>query len=80
MNHWHNEYMAEIHRRQILREAEEIRLEKVSMQARLYRPGWFERTMFHVANWMIASGKQLRKRYEVPAVPCNPPQKESFAH
>ena len=80
MNHWHDEFMAEYHRQQILDEVDQIRLEKLALKSRLYRPGWFERTMFNFANWMIATGKQLRKRYEVPAVDCSKSPSGSFAH
>lgn len=79
MNNWQTEFMAEDRRQQILQEAEHIRLEKLALQARVYRPGMFERTMFNFANWMISTGKQLRKRYEVPTVHCNKPATDSFA-
>ena len=80
MNNWHNEFMAEYHRQEILEEVEQIRLERLALKSRVYRPRFFERTMFNFANWMISSGKQLRKRYEVPAVNCNNPPTGSFAH
>jgi len=80
MNHWQNEFMAEVRRQEILGEAEQIHLEKIGIQARVYRPGFFERSMFNFANWMIATGKQLRKRYEVPAVNCSHSSTESYAH
>jgi hypothetical protein len=35
--------------------------------------------MYNFANWMISTGKQLRKRYEVPCVDCPSPS-GSFAH
>jgi hypothetical protein len=35
--------------------------------------------MFNIANWMIATGRQLRKRYEIPAVDCNQSPSGSFA-
>ena len=80
MNHWHNEFMAEYHRQDILKEAEHIRLEGIAVKARVYRPGFFARTMFNFANWMISTGQQLRKRYtrsslvdEVPCVDCPAP-------
>lgn len=73
MNNWHSEFMAEYRRQNILEEVESIRLEKIAIKSRLYRPGVFARTMFNVANWMIATGKQLRKRYEVPCVDCPTP-------
>jgi len=80
MNNWHNEFMAEFRRQQILEEAKEIHLERLALQSRVYRPGVFERTMFNFANWMISTGKQLRKRYEVPALHCSNSHTESFAH
>jgi hypothetical protein len=79
MNNWQNEFMAEYHRREILKEAEQIRLEKLALQAQAYRPRVFERTMFSFANWMIVTGKQLRKRYEVPMTHCGNSSTESFA-
>jgi len=80
MNNWNNEYMAEYHRQEILDEVEQIRLEKLAVTSRVYRPGLFERTMFNFANWMISTGKQLRKRYEIPAVDCSKSRTGSFAH
>lgn len=79
MNNWQNEFMAEYDRQRILQEAKHIRLEKLALKSRVYRPGMFERTMFNFANWMISTGKQLRKRYEVPAANCNKPATGSFA-
>ena len=70
MNNWHTEFMAEYDRQHILDVAEQIRLEITASESQVYRPGLFERTMFNFANWMISTGSQLRKRYEVP-VPCN---------
>ena len=79
MNSWNNEFMAEYHRQQILSDAELICLETIAAQSRVYRPGFFERTMFHVANWMIETGKQLRKRYEIPVAKCSDGPTGSFA-
>ena len=79
MHNWHTEFMAEYHRQDILKEAEHIRLERIALQSRVYHPGLFERTMFNLANWMISTGKRLRKRYDVPCVDCPTPT-GSFAH
>ena len=79
MNHWHEEFMAEYHRQQILEEVDLIRLEKLVQHSRVYRPRLFERTMFNFANWMISTGKQLRQRYEIPAVDCSKSPSGSFA-
>ena len=80
MNSWHDEFMAEYHRQGILEEAEQIRLEQFALKSRVYRPRFYARTMFRFANWMITTGKQLRKRYEVPTVDCGKARTESFAH
>ena len=79
MNNWHNEYMAEYHRQNILDDAHQSRLEKLALTSRVYRPGLFERTMFNFANWMISTGRQLGKRYEIPSADCNKSRSESFA-
>ncbi len=79
MNIWQNDFMVESHRQQIVEEIEEIRLERLALKSRVYRPGLFARTMYNFANWMIATGKQLRKRYEVPSVNCNNLPTSSFA-
>lgn len=78
MKHWEDEFNAEYQRLQIAEEFRQIRLERSSLRSRLYRPGLFARTMFNFANWMISTGKTLRKRYEIPAVNCG--KTESFAH
>jgi hypothetical protein len=81
MNDWQNRYVAEYlhqeHRQRIVEEIRQIRLEKRVMKARVYRPGFFARSMFNFANWMISTGKELRQRYEIPAVKCG--NTESFA-
>lgn len=79
MNYWQDEKTAEYNRQRILDEVEQLRLEKLAIKSRVYRPGLFERTMFSFANWMITYGKQLRKRYEVPSTNCNKTPSESFA-
>jgi hypothetical protein len=75
MNNWQHEYMAEYHRQQLLQEAEQVRLEKLALEAGVRCPTRFERTMLSFANWMISRGKQLRNRYEATTVNCgNPPR------
>lgn len=77
MNNWHNEFMAEYRRQELLEEAKQIRLEKLALESRGSSPTLFERIMFTFASWMISKGKQLRKRYtrsnpvdEATAVNC----------
>jgi len=79
MNNWQHEFIGEYHRQRIAEEVEQIRLERLALKSRVYRPRFFERTMFNFANWMISTGKQLRKRYEVPAVNCSHSATGSFA-
>ena len=66
MNSWPNESMAECHRRRILEEVKQIHLERRALKSRVYRPRAFGRVMFNFGNWMISTGKLLRKRYEIP--------------
>lgn len=80
MNHFQNEQTAEYNRQRISEELKQIRLEQFALKSRSYKPGRFERTMFNFANWMIATGKQLRKRYEVPVTRCNNIQTKGLAH
>jgi len=80
MNHFQNEQTAEYNRQRISDEIRRIRLEQFAIKSRIYKPGWFERTMFNFANWMISTGKQLRKRYEVPVTNCNKSHSKGFAH
>ncbi len=79
MNNWHTEFMAEYQRQKILREMKQIRLEEGAHRALVYRPGWVAYRMNDLANWMIATGKKLRRRYEIPAVQCPPASNRSFA-
>jgi hypothetical protein len=78
MNNWHNEFMAEFHRKALLDDAEHIRLVNLAIQSRVYHPGLFTRTMFNLANWMISTGKGLRKRYENPNMNCTHSPSGSF--
>jgi len=79
MNNWNNDYMAEYHRRDLIEEARQYQLEKLGVASRVLHPNLFTRTMFSFGNWMIARGKQLRKRYEIPTPSCNHSPSGSFA-
>ena len=80
MNRYQDEFAAEHNRRKIIADMNHIRLEEIALKSKVYRPSRFERTMFNFANWMISTGNQLRKRYEIPATPCNNSQSKSFVH
>ena len=73
------EFMAEYNRQRIVEEMKQIRLENLALRSRVYRPGLFGRTMLNFANWMISTGGQLRKRYEIPAMPGSNSPTENFA-
>jgi len=80
MNFYQDENTAKYNRQRIVDEFEQMRLEKLARKSRPYRPDIFERSMFNFANWMISTGKQLRRRYEIPAVNCNKTPTGNFAH
>jgi len=80
MNQFQDEYNAEFNRQRIHNDFKQIRLEQSAMRSQAYKPGRFTRMMFNFANWMISTGKQLRKRYEIPAVNCNKSPSKGFAH
>lgn len=80
MNIFLDEQTAEYNRQRILYEVKQIQLEKLALASQIYRPSIFERTMFRLANWMIATGKYLRKRYEIPQVNSNHTHSSNLAH
>ena len=79
MNHWHTEKMAEFHRQDIINDVEQTRLVNLATQSRAYRPGLFTRTMHSFAVWMITTGKELHKRYELPTANSHHSPSKSFA-
>ena len=79
MNHWHIEVMAELERKNIQKEMKQIRLAEEVAGEDVYCPNWFERGMIQFGNWMIATGRYIRHRYEVPAVHCSQASTGSFA-
>ena len=80
MNTFLDEQTAEYNRQRILDEVKQIQLEKLALGSQIHRPGMFEQTMFRLANWMIATGKYLRQRYEIPQVNCNHTPSSNLAH
>ena len=79
MNYWHIEKMDEIHRTDLINDREQIRLENLVMQSRVYRPSLFKRTMHSIASWMILKGKELHARYELPTEHSHQMPSKSFA-
>ena len=80
MNYFQDEQTAAYNRQRMAEAIHQIQLEELALKSQVYRPGRFERLMFHFANWMITTGKQLRKRYEVPAQNGTPSRSKHFAH
>jgi hypothetical protein len=80
MNYFQDEQTAEYNRQKIAEAFHQIRLEQLALKSRVYQPGRFERMMFNFANWMISTGKQLRKRYEIPTANSHQTQSKRFAH
>ena len=79
MNYWHIEKMDEIHRTDLINDREQIRLENLVMQSRVYHPSLFTRTMHSIASWMILKGKELHARYELPTEHSHQLPSKSFA-
>lgn len=80
MNYHQDELTAEYNRQRIQTEMEQIRLERLALRSKTALPGRFTRLLFvNLANWMIATGKQLRQRYESPAANHGQPSAKEFA-
>jgi hypothetical protein len=81
MNVYDYENTAEYNRQQIHAELKQIRLAHSARHTQAYHPHRFARLMVNFANWMIATGKQLRNRYEIPVPHCNQTiSSKNFAH
>ncbi|HAV77162.1 MAG TPA: hypothetical protein DCX53_07395 [Anaerolineae bacterium] len=79
MNNWHNEYMAEYHRKDLLDDSERIHLMHTATRSPVYHPSWLTRTMHGFAVWMISTGKELHERYELPNAHCHQKRSTSYA-
>lgn len=80
MNYYDYETTAEYNREQIKDEFKSSRLAKRTHNAHPYHPSRFTHLMYNFANWMIATGKRLRARYEIPQPTCSSTHTERFAH
>jgi len=79
MNFYQDELTAQYNRQRVQEELEQIRLERLSVNSTVHKSSRSERIMLNLANWMISTGKQLRKRYEIPSVNCAQKTTNSFA-
>jgi len=60
MNHWQNEKLAELHRKDLINESKQIHIDSPAKRPHTHRPSLVSRTKFNLANWMITKGKKLR--------------------
>ncbi len=79
MSNWPTEYTVEYHRRAINEEVEQIRLEKLAIQGKPYRPGRFQRLMRGLGAWLVEIGEDLQCRYQSPAADCVRSSTQSYA-
>ena len=68
MNDWQYEQYKRINEDVRQRMIEEARIVRLIRESRGDQPGLFEQIMFKLANWMISSGRQLQRRYDISAV------------
>ncbi len=79
MNPILEEYMVEERRRDVLREMDSIRLEEQALEAKVYHPNWFTRTMQGFGVWLITRGEKLVRRYEIPGN-RTPSSRQGYVH
>ena len=80
MNYFQDEHTAAYNRQRIKETFQQMQLEQLALKSRVYQPSRFGRLMFRFANWMISTGKQLRKRYEIPVTNCSSASSKRYAH
>jgi hypothetical protein len=79
MNYFQDEQTAAYNRQRIAEAFQQMQLEHLALKSRVYQPSRYTRLMFSFANWMIATGNQLRKRYEIPITNSNQAGSKRFA-
>ena len=65
MNYYQEELTAKYNRQRVREEFELIHIEDRSAHSHAHRTSLFTRVMHSIASWMIITGKQLHKRYEI---------------
>ena len=81
MNPLMEEYTLEEHRKDLARELEDIRLQKLALKSKKYRPSLFTHGMQRFGQWLIVRGEKMVKRYEVPSNSTkSKSSKHRFAH
>jgi len=64
MNNWHNEYMAEYHRQELIDDSRQKHIEGPERRVHTHRPNLVTQIKFNLANWMIGKGEDLRGQHE----------------
>lgn len=80
MNTKLDELLLEEHRKDIQRDIQQIRTEQEALQAKVFRPSLFTRSMESLGKWLVTCGELLVKRYETPSKKCKPAGRSSYAH
>jgi len=79
MNFNQDELTAKYNRQKVREEFDLIKIEQKVPRAHINRPTLLSRAMHDLSVWMIAKGKELHDRNEIPNAHCHKPAR-SFAH
>ncbi len=66
MNHFQLERLAEYHRQELIEDMQQIRLEKLAREANQPRANLLRLGLMHLADWLIAAGRQLHQEFDPP--------------
>jgi hypothetical protein len=80
MNYHQDELTAQYNRQRVREDANLIRLENRAAHAKADHASLFTMTMHHISIWMISTGKNLHKRYDLPVTHSHRSPSGSFAH
>lgn len=79
MNYHQDELTAQYNRDKVREDFNQIKIEKRINRARMQKPNLYTRTMHNFSSWMISTGKELHKRYELPTAHSHQSPTSSFA-
>jgi hypothetical protein len=80
MNYHQDEFTAQYNRDKVREDFNQIRVEKQLAKSRVRKPSLYIRTMHSLSSWMISTGKELHKRYELPTTHSHQSTSSSLAH
>jgi len=75
-----DELLLREHQQAIQQDMKQIHLEQEVLNAKVFRPNLFTRSMENFGKWLIIRGEVLVKRYETPRKRCKPAHQNSYAH